>query len=544
MKRIVVLIIASLLVLGVVLPGCGEAHVIKIAVCGPMTDIVGQNHWDGATMAVEEINDAGGVDVGGTMYDIQLVEVETNEILDSSGADGVTALTAVIDDVDFVVGGFRTEAVAPYREVAMDAEKIFMDCGAATGALQFSVVEDYDKYKYWFKATPYNEVFLCTSMLKLTASAIANLVGYLKACEGAGYPYKDEDYAITGAGTKADPYVVKVAIFGETLSWCADIVALAWQRLPTLLMPSKNITLNITGTWLVPDTAVAIGAVMGQIAATKPHAIFTIFSGPVGKVYSKARADYNAGVGLPAMSIGINVEGQLQGMADFTEDGCEYDIMLDTWAENMSITSKTVDWFNDFVDAYDDYPLYTAATYDAIYSLKAAIEATDSLDSDTLVAYLETHAYTGVAGTTAYYPWPAINLGGGNWALNETQVRDLYDLDSYGWNYTQSEWLCAASGGPHIAHDIVYGPGYQTGIGTQWQNVEGTLRKVGWWPALIPGLEALAGLNPLQLQAIVGSGTVAALWEMGIIDQYGFWNFAYDGTSTIQIPVGWWINLP
>lgn len=159
MKRIVFLIIASLLVIGLVLPGCtpAEENIIKIAVCGPLTDIQGENHLAGAEMARDEINARPGkVTINSTEYTIQLVSVETNEINDTSGATGASALAAKIDQVDFVVGGFRTEAVAVYREVAMDNKKIFMDCGAATGALQYRVVTNYAKYKYWFKATPYN----------------------------------------------------------------------------------------------------------------------------------------------------------------------------------------------------------------------------------------------------------------------------------------------------------------------------------------------------------------------------------------------------
>ena len=81
MKRIVFLIIATILVLGLVLPGCTEEPVeefdqyITFAVTGPMDDRQGEHHWAGAEMARDEINDDGGVDVGGTIYGIALTEV-------------------------------------------------------------------------------------------------------------------------------------------------------------------------------------------------------------------------------------------------------------------------------------------------------------------------------------------------------------------------------------------------------------------------------------------------------------------------------------
>lgn len=563
MKRIVFLIIASLLVLGLVLPGCGEAYVrvrpvtageIHIAVTGPMDEVQGEHHWLGATMARDEINALPGkITLDGTPHTLVLHKVNTNEV-HGLPSEGVLALRKVIRDVDLVVGGFRTESVSAYRLEAMDEKVIFMNCGAATMALQQSVVTDYPTYKYWFKATPYNEIFLCTSMLKLTASAVASLVGTFKVLEGYGYTYNDGDYAIAGAGTQADPYVVKVAIIGEALSWCAGIVDLAQERLPTLLMPSKNITMDVVGTWLVSDKAPALDAEMSEIAAEKPHAIFTIFSGPVGKVYSKARAD----TGLPALSVGINVEGQLQSMATYTGDGCEYDIMLDTWGWGVNQTDLTEPFLTKFMSstyANGEYPLYTAATYDAIYALKEALEDV-GIDPDVMVAWLEDldNAQKG-AGTakTAYYPMPDVTLNAtaGLYALNDTQVLDYYPwLDGLvigydgatpiEWAYNVSHWTTI---GGFVAHDTVYGPGYQTGLGTQWQTVGSELKKVGWWP-MVALSGPTAGKTAAWLRAYANGPTTAGLWAAGLLDSYGFWNFEYDGTVPLIIPSSWWMSPP
>ena len=501
MKRIVFLIIASLLVLGLVLPGCGGDaepdfdQYITFAVTGPMDDRQGEHHWAGAEMARDAINDAGGVDVGGTIYGIKLVEVDTNEVA-GTPAEGVNALTAVISGVDFVVGGFRTEAVVAYREVAMDEKVIFLNCGAATGTLQYSVVSNYDRYKYWFKATPYNETFLVKSLLKMTAT----IGGAFKAALVAMGSDVIDEYEV-GAPDK-----LRVAIVMENLTWADGMVAAANYYLPLL-------GFNVTGTWRPSATATSITTELGEIEATYPHIIFTAFSGPVGLTYSKQRAELE----IPALTLGINVENQSKGAWYATNQGCQYDIFLDTWAENMSVTATSVDWFNAFVTKVGDYPLYNAATYDAIYTLKVAIEAEDSLNAAVLIPYLETHTYMGVGAKTGYYPMGAIDLGGGVFALNETQVTDLYDLASYNWTYAQDDWRCGYTAGPtqqpHIFHDTVYGPGWQTGIGSQWQDGA----KVGIWPMVL-----------------AAPGTPGP-W----IDQYGDWNFAYNGTATIHLPTEW-----
>lgn len=561
MKRIIFLIIATLLVIGLVLPGCGGgggfvrtypivAGQVNIAVTGPMDDVQGEHHWLGAQMAKDEINALPNkVYLNGTAHTVVLHQVNTNEV-QGQPSEGVLALRAVIEDVDFVVGGFRTESVSAYRLEAMDDKVIFINCGAATKALQEDVMKTYSTYKYWFKASPYNEIFLVTSCLKMTATSVATLVGNLVAFHagGAGYPYIDPDYAINQSGTQADPYVVRVAIFAEALSWTAGMVSTAQAKLPGLLNLTKNITMQVTGSWLVSDKATNIATEMAQIAATKPHIIFTIFSGPVGKVYSKARYD----MGLPALSVGINVEAQLGTVVAFTNGGCKFDIILDTWADGVEQTPLTGDFMTKFMSANysnGEYPLYTAATYDAIYALKEAIEDTDSMDPDVMIAWMEdlANAREGV-GTpaTAYYPYPETNLGGGTYCLNQTQVLALYPwLDgltiwngtaAVNWTYSPTKWTSLAG---YVSHDTVYGPGYQTGLGAQWQNVTGTLKKHGWWPATVPGLPA--NVTAAWIRANLNATTQAALWQAGVLDQHGYWSFSYPGAVALQIPVGWWL---
>jgi len=519
LKKILFISLAVVLALSVGLIGCegegeGEENILKIAVAGPMTDLQGQNHWDGANMAVDEIQT---VTIGGTEYTLELVQVETEEATEGEdGSTGTTNLQAVIDDVDFVVGGFRTEVVSVYRDVAMDAEKIFMNTGAATGSLQFSVVTDYDEYKYWFKATPYNESFLVKSCLKMTATIGNVLKGTLLTLEGTNSTYVKDDFKLSLAVDGK----LRVHIMMEDASWCAGMVAAAEYYLPLL-------GFTVTDTTLVSPTATNIDTEMNAIKALYPHMIFTAFSGSVGAVYSATKAD----LGIPAVTIGINVPGQQLIHWDNTEGACEGEILLDTWAEGLANTPNTVAWFTDFVDEFERYPVYTAGTYDAIHVMCDAMEATDSRDPAVLIPYLEDPANAYEDGVSSpkvgYYQMPAVEITPGElYALNETQVAEWYDLASYGWNYTQSEWMCGFVSGvqqPHIAHDLIYGPGLTTGIGSQWQDPEGddVGSKVGIWPL-----------------------DLGDPYDAALTDQYGCWNFAYPGTETYILTIGGMLNIP
>jgi len=517
LKKIIFLIIASLLVIGLVLPGCeGEEpepeNIIKIAVCGPLTDLQGQNHRDGAQMAAEEINAAGGVNVGGTSYDVELVYVETEESTEGEdGSTGTTNINAVIDDLTFCVGGFRTEVVGVYRDAAIDNGVLFMNCGAATGALQFSVVTDYAKYKYWFKGTPYNETFLVKSCIRMTATVGGTLGASLAGIEGINPAYVQDAYKMSLAvGGKP-----RVVILMEDAAWCAGMVPAAQYYLPLMGFNTTGDGSGTDWTWLVSPTSSDISTELSAIAAINPHIIFTAFSGAVGAVYSIQKNS----LGIPAMTIGINVPAQQISHWANTGGTCKGEVLLDTWADGLNITPLTHDWFEEFMFRTDRYPVYTAGTYDAVKHVCKAIDETDSLDSDDLVDWLEDTANANTDSVAspkiAYYQMPALNITPGVlYALDESQVRVWYDIDSYSYTYNVDDWGCGWVGPvqqPHIAHDLVYGPGLMTGVGAQWQEIEGAGKKVGIWPMVLPGPS---------------------------IDQYGDWSFQYEGTQPLYLPIG------
>jgi branched-chain amino acid transport system substrate-binding protein len=434
-RKILFLFFACLLLVALVFPACGapeKGNVIKVGVVGPMQFVQGEQHWMGATMAAEEINDAGGVKIGDQNYEIQLVKVDSNEILDVAGAASAVERAITVDKVDFLMGGFRTEAVYPMSDVAMEYQKIFLNVGAATAALQARVGEDYDLYKYFFKITPYNEYFLVTSDFKML-EMVAEIL--------------KQDFGITKP---------RVAIIAEKLEWAEAMVALAQARLPAMGM-------EVVGTWRPSDTATDVTAELTAIAAKEPHIIFTTFSGPVGITYAKQRGELE----IPAVSVGINVEAQKKGFWDATGGKGNYEFVLNTYAKGVALTDKTIPFFDEFEELTGEFPTYTAATYDALLAMKENIEEAGTLDADALVPIIEKSVFSGTAGMTKYYP-----------------------LDSP---------ACP----PLCPHDIVYGPGYQTGVGTQWQ--DGELK--GVWPKK----------------------------EYGTVDDFGDWRFEYPGTVALKI---------
>jgi hypothetical protein len=183
-----------------------------------------------------------------------------------------------------------------------------------------------------------------------------------------------------------------------------------------------------------------------SIGDMDPHFIVPIFSADAGIVYDLLRGSY-----VPnAMSVGINVMAQVRSpweAANLTAappDGppCAYEVILDAWAEDLEQTEKTGDFLTVFTNSTaGEYPIGTAATYDALLGLAQAIEAVGRYNSSDGTAYAEAddiiqwledpaNAQVTTAGVTAYYPRPETTATGKP-ALSEDQVRSLYDLDSY-----------------------------------------------------------------------------------------------------------------
>ena len=142
-KLLLSVLLVACLVMAVGMPAYA-AKVIKIGVIGPMKFMQGKGHWNGAIMAQEEINAKGGIQVGKKKMKIEVIKLDSNEFLSMTDATNAMELAITRHKVDFLVGGFRTEAVLAMQDIAMDYKKIFIGCGAAHPELCTRVAKDYN----------------------------------------------------------------------------------------------------------------------------------------------------------------------------------------------------------------------------------------------------------------------------------------------------------------------------------------------------------------------------------------------------------------
>ncbi len=342
------------------------ADPIRIAVLGPMGFIQGEHHWRGAQIARDEVNEAGGVAVGEQRRPIELIQIETNEML--SVTDAATAAERAItrNRADFLVGGFRSEAVLAMQDVAMDYQKIFLGVGAAHGELGERVQEDYDTYKYWFRVSPTKSADLGRQLFAVLGSVAQQI------------------------RTELGRDNVKVALLAERAVWADPLVQAAEHNLP-------NMGMEVVGTWRPSAVATDVTAELSAINRAEADIIFTMLSGPVGIVVGRQSGEME----LSAVPFGINVEAQKAGFWQATDGKANYLATLDTYAP-VKVTEYTVAFVEGFVERFGEPPAYTAATYDAIRVLVQSIEATGTLDADALVSHMEETTFRGTAGNLKF----------------------------------------------------------------------------------------------------------------------------------------------
>jgi len=332
---------------------------IKIAVLGPMAFVQGENHWAGAEMARDEINKAGGINVGGKRMQIELIRADTNEI--QSVPDATNAIERVItrDKADYLIGGFRSEAVLAMQEVAMDYKKLFLGAGAAHSKLGANVEANYDRYKYWFRVTPVKDVDLARTLFAVMNSIAQQIRTELKT------------------------ETPKVAILAEKAVWTEALVAASQKNLPAMKM-------EVVGTWQPSATATDVTAELSAIDRSGAHIVFTMLSGPVGISVGRQMGERN----MKAVAWGINVEGQKDEFWQAAAGKAQFVSTLDTYAE-VEMTPKTIPFVRAFQQRFKKMPTYNAGTYDAIMILKAAIEQAGATDADKLVPVIEKMEHVG-----------------------------------------------------------------------------------------------------------------------------------------------------
>lgn len=348
---------------------CYGQNSIKIGVIGPIKYSQGKELWNGAVLAAEEINTGGGVKFDGNRIPIELIQADSNEYLGSNTAAGAAELLIFKYNVDFIIGGFRSEAVLAIQDVAMDHKKIYCSAGAASMELSQRVAQFYDRYKYYFRLGTFNNYDMgkaCFLQLNYIAENLRSELGIRK---------------------------IRVAIAAEKARWVESVITAARFYFPRM-------GLELAGVFQSSPVATDVSDTIKAVARTKAPIVLTLFSGNVGIPFVSQASDMK----LPAVLVGINAEAQKNDFWEATHGKADYAITLTTFAPNVEISDLTKPFLDNYTSRFGDLPSYTAnGTYTAIANiLVPAIETNDTLDADTLVEAIEKNTFKSPNGVYAF----------------------------------------------------------------------------------------------------------------------------------------------
>jgi hypothetical protein len=485
----------------------GEIH---IAVVGPRGWCQMEGLWVGTNIAADLINlgpngvdDGGdgddGIVVGGSNYKVVLKDVDSHAVPTPEPTLGWADLLAALEppfSADFVIGGFRTECVAPmvaeFKTYAKNKNDttgrapIWIIAGASTDELidhpdtvtyPDTVRSDYLRGRYVFRNTPMNG----TTLFKQLG------LGILRS-----YILPNRLFPMYGAP-------VKTYIIAEDLTWTASMCyALAgsdWYPYPGV-PPSPPSPYSFLGTQCEvvgiartnPATGAGIAAAFDDIDDLNARLIIHIYSAVTGVQVATTYRDRLTN----AVMVGINVESQRQEFWNTSDNKCEYESFLNTLGTQTNINPtasplSTAELWSEYYDQSDDiltafygtptgksYPVYTMwGAYGAMMELDTIIEAhgawpisTDHNVNPDLVSLIEQYDETtnGIVGNFKYTGpnsnYPYLGTGG-----NPTGKGTLHDLYCHAEVYTPT-----------------WPTGYSRSLITQWQNRSGEGEAAVIWP--------------------------------------------------------------
>jgi len=326
----------------------------------------------GFTLAVEEINAAGGVQVGSEKRPFKMEVIDTRDL--EPGVPVSEALLAVekliLDKkANFILGGpVRSEAALAAMPLLSKYKKVsILTSGVLTPNYHAMVAQQYDKFKYCFRIH----------------GEAKNLVGEIFA----NFTQLKEKYGFNN-----------LFIMAQDVSHArgaADLV----KKIAT----DKG--WNVTGLEIYPTGATDFSIGLLKAKDSKTEIINIWMDMPESAILLKQWYDMK----VPALPFGSTLAAAEQpGFWKATDGKGEFTLCNVVNAGNAP--SNATDWTMKFFNAYtkrwnvEPEGLGSSSSYMAVYVLKDAIERAKSLDADKMVVELEKTDLMGVYGRLRFDP--------------------------------------------------------------------------------------------------------------------------------------------
>ena len=341
-----------------------DARNIKIGLVAPLSTSIGQDMQKAAQMAVNEINDAGGISVSGwnTKVKITLVTVDTKT--DGVPADAVAAVTQAIqsDQVDMLIGGYGSAATLADEVVAIQNKVPYIITGASNqlvtrrgpqgnyGGLPAgdpNIITDREGMSYMFH--------YCTTTYDYAKTVVDFLAQQMK------------------------PMVAENRNLNLALYYRDDSFGNAVEQATLYWIQNESLPINVVSDRKHATTSTSFQTDLTVIKEAKPDAIFVADNPDVTpQVIKQGLND----VGLKSVYIAVenNQDPVFYSLLGQTGDGQLLESKMDPF-QIPSYLPAVQTYSEKFNQIYHVAPgMMGVDTYDALYIAKNAVEQAGTLD--------------------------------------------------------------------------------------------------------------------------------------------------------------------
>ena len=326
------------------------AEVIKVGHVAPLTGGIahlGKDNENGARLAVEEINAAGGVKVGDKTFKLELVAEDDK----ADPKEGTLAAQKIVDSgAVAIVGHLNSGTTIP-------ASKIYTDANMT----QISPSATNPKYtEQGFKTT-----FRVVANDNQQGAVLAN-------------------YAADTLKAKTIAIIDDRTAYGQGLADVVEKVA-------------KEKGIKVVGREFTNDKATDFNAILTKIRGTKPDVIMyggmDATAGPMAKQMKQLgiKSAFLAGDGVCSPEF-IKLAGDAAGILTCSMAG----EAVEKLAKGAEFVDKYKKRFNQDVQIYSPY------SYDAVYVIADAMKRAGKADRAAITAAMPATNYVGLTGTIAF----------------------------------------------------------------------------------------------------------------------------------------------
>ncbi len=352
-------------------PRASAAEPIVLGVPTALGTIEGQDSLRAAQLAVKEINDQGGVQVGKEKRKLEIVSIDTREA--EAGVpvnDALAAMEKLISEkkpAAIVVGAFRSEVLVSAMDMIAKVKIPYLCTIGMSPVFDQKIGAEYDKYKYNFR-------------LSLSA------------------PYLVGNMAKTMAFLKAKYGFDKVYFVHQDVAWAKGTIG-------GLSKVTEAAGWKVLGADAYPTGSRDFSASLAKAKAMGAQVVVPLFDMPEsGVIVKQARS-----MKVPALVSGFispaatgtawaTFKGDIDGLVNFLfEPGA---IPLPTPRSKAFTEAYGKMYGEDLKNKLSGHG--PGPSYDSVYVLAKAIERAGSLDADAVVAQLEKTDMEGAVGRVIF----------------------------------------------------------------------------------------------------------------------------------------------